>query len=159
MSSTVTYCSPVDIIQELNLQRDPNNPDSYLLWQIATTYDILDRFAFQANTFTTNLFGDLSTNAQYLPLAQQYASKWASLRVAQQMAINWQVSGFRVGVGNVSVDRLPALEAAMAQVKERLTEDLSKLYTILASVSGLTTVDSYDPHSPYIVTRGQGFFP
>jgi hypothetical protein len=158
-TSVVNYCSAVDLIQELNLQRDPNNADSYILWQMPTTYDIIARFAFQGNSYTTLLFGDLTTNTQYLPAAQAYAAKWAALRLAQQMAINWQVSGFRVGVGNLSIDRLETMRSAMKEVVERLTTDISKYYTILASVSGITVVDAYDPHSPYIVTKGQGFFP
>jgi hypothetical protein len=155
VSNVVIYTTNTQIANELGLTTDNNG--NYYLWQVPTAPSVVDNFVTQANQFTTALFGDLSTDLTLFPLAQMFASKWAALRLVEQLAINWQVSGLRSNLGNIGIDRLPALTAAATAVTTRLKEDLNRLYMTLVNVNeGI--INSWQPGSPYIVTGGSAFW-
>jgi hypothetical protein len=162
MSNTfpTIYCGLSDLIQELALVRDDDVPNRYIIWQVPVEQDTLDHFVTQANQWTTTLFGSINqvSSPSTYALAVQYATKWASLRLLQTMATQWQVSGLPLTVGGITIARLPALQAAMTETKERLTQDLNKLYIMLSSIDIIDS-GSQLPHSTYLDTHGQSNWP
>ncbi len=153
MSSPTPYISSTDVSNELGLTTDTNG--NYLIWLIPTPPAVVDNFVSQANNWTTAMWGNLTTNQQLFPIAKMYAQKWAALRIVQQMAINWQVSGLRSQLGNIGIDRMNAMEKAMASAVTRLSEDLNQLYNMLADIQ---TTDAYKPNNVYEVTGGSAFW-
>lgn len=155
MSTAVNYTDILEIKSELGLQQDTNG--NWLMWQIPIDGEVIQHYAQQANEQTTMKFGDLSSASPlFFSYGKQYATKWAALRLIQMMSLNWQVSGMRMGLGNLSIDRLPALMAAANMIVARLTEDLQNLYVQLSDV---TAINSYTTQSPYIITGGSMFWP
>ena len=143
------------VVRELNLQQDQSNPNNYFLWQISTPLDVINHFVNQSNEYTTNLFGDTRTAANAYALCKQYAVKKAALYLVQEGAINWQVSGLRAQLGNLSVDRLAALKEAATLVSTRLEQEIYRLYIML---SDIVTVNAYAPISPLIDVHGSTFY-
>ena len=153
-TNIVSYTDILEIKSELGIQQDSNG--QWIMWQIPIDGEVLQHYTSQANEQTTTMFGDLSGNALLYALAKQYATKWASLRIVQTMTINWQISGMQMGLGNLNINRLPALQAAAQMVTARLTEDLNNIYVKLCDVS---VVNSYTTTSPYIQSKGGWFWP
>lgn len=153
---TVVYTDLQSVVTELNLQQQQDNPTSYLLYAIPTSQDIINYYVNQANNYTLSLFGDLSSDPTRFSLAKMYATKLASLWIVQNTASNIIFSGIRMGVGAISVDRLPAIESAFEKLQASLRDQLTRLYNLLSSIE---TVDSYRPSSPYIVSKGQSWMP
>jgi hypothetical protein len=153
--TAVTYTDKNNLITELNLQQDSSNPNNYILWAIPTSSDVISYYVNQANEYTTQVFGDLSSSDSF-PLAKQFATKMASLWLIQNMSTNIALSGVRLGVGAVSVERLPALNDAFTKLEASLKEQIDRLYQMLCQVESF---DAYHPSSPYITTRGQSWIP
>jgi hypothetical protein len=150
---TIVYTDVNSVVTELNLVPDPNIPTNYYLWQISTPVGVVANYVSEANQYTTALYGDLSTNVNLFTLAHAYATKWASLRLVTQMAINWQISGMKFQAGNISIDRLNAMVAALQELKQRLETDLIKYYILLSDYTQ-SGVNSYKSPSPYVESGG-----
>lgn len=155
-SSIVSYTDILEIKSELGLQQ--NNLGQWIMWQIPIDGEVIEHYVQQANEQTTNKFGNLSGNGTIFPLAKQYATKWATLHLVQTLSFNWQISGMAMGVGNLSINRLPALQAAANMIIDIKTKELAELYNMLVDTS-MILIDSYTSTSPYIQTGGSFFFP
>jgi hypothetical protein len=157
MSTIVPYTDILEIKSELGLQQDTNG--NWLLWQIPVDGEVIQHYVDQGNQQTTMKFGDLSgAGPLFFGYGKQYATKWAALRLIQTMTITWQVSGMQMGVGNITINRLPALQAAANMIIARLTEDLNNIYVQLVDVS-MSFPNAYQNTSPYISTGGSLFWP
>jgi hypothetical protein len=148
----IEYTNTQQLVAELNLQQSSSDPTKYLVWQIPTSVNILNNFVNQANEITTVNFGDLTQSADGFSLARQYASKKAALILIQEMTINWAISGMPVTVGNISINRLQAMQAASEPLRAILTAQLQDIYIKL---SNFDFTQNYQPSSPYILTSGQ----
>lgn len=153
-NTPVPYCNTQDLIKQLNLQQASTDPTKYLVWQIPTSVDILNTFVFQSNVQTTQLFGDLTQSTQY-GLAQQYAIWRAVLNMLETMTVNWIISGLPVTVGDISIQRLGAMAAATAELKENTLRELHRLYILLSEFS---FPNNYQTPSIYIPTGGGIFW-
>lgn len=151
----VAYTDVPSVVTELNLQKSTDNPTMYLLYAIPTSEDVISNYVAQANEVTTQMFGDLTGSDQF-NLAKIFATKLASLWLIQVMASNIVFSGARLGVGAVTVERLPAIESAFEKLEASLNEQLRRIYIML---TGVEVVDSYSPSSVYIPSRGQTWMP
>jgi hypothetical protein len=154
-TNTVVYTDASYVIRELNLQQSTTDPTQYYVWLIPTSVDTINQFVLQANEYATALWGDLTSNETSFKLARQYATKLASLRLLQEQALNWQISGMQMGLGNLTISRLNALERALKEVKQRLMEDLNKIYTLLSEVE---MHNNYQPRNIYEVTHGSMYW-
>lgn len=146
--ATQAYTDIYEVQSELGLVQDANN--NWLLWQVPVNVEVLQHHVDYANIQTTRIAsGDIG-------LAKLYATKYAALHIVQEMAVGWQISGLQANLGNVSINRLPAMQAAAALVIPRLEADLRDLYQKMCSID---TVQGGLPQSPYIVTGGSSYWP
>ena len=149
----ISYCDIYEVKSELGLGQD--SLGNWIVWGLSIDPEIVQHYVVQANEVSTNLFGDLTTSVVLFPLAKQYATKVASLRLIQTMSVNWIVTGLQVQLGDVGFNRLPALQAGAALILERLKTDIDKLYVMLSDV---TVINAYQPSSPYVVTGGSSYW-
>ncbi len=152
-NTPIPYVDTQDLIKQLNLQQSSTDPTKYLVWQIPTSVDILNTFVAQSNVQTTQLFGNLTQSPQY-GLAQQYAIWRAVLNLIETMTVNWVISGLPVTVGDISINRLQAMQGASTEIKERASNELHRLYILLSEFS---FPQNYQPSSIYIYNGG-GFW-
>jgi len=150
----VQYCNTQDLVRLLNLQQSITDPNKYLVWQIPTSVDILNTFVRYANEQTTATWGDLTISPQ-LPLARQYAVFTAALNMIETMTINWVISGLPVAIGDISINRLQAMQAATVEVKERFKEEIGILYVKLSEIS---FPNNYQSPSPYVDFGGSPYW-
>ena len=116
--------------------------------------DVINTFVKQANEQTTILFGDLTKTNSY-GLAKQYATWRAVLNMIETMTISWVISGMPVTVGDISIQRLSAMQAATVELKENTLRELARLYIMLSDFS---YPNNYQSPSPFVDTGGQMFF-
>ena len=150
----VQYCNTQDLVRLLNLQQSSTDPNKYLVWQIPTSVDILNTFVRYSNEQTTATWGDL-TQSSLLPLARQYAVFIAALNMIETMTVNWVISGLPVTIGDVSINRLQAMQAATVEVKERFKEEIGILYVKLSEIS---FPNNYQSPSPYVDFGGSPYW-
>ena len=154
-NTPVPYCSTQDLIKQLNLQQAVTDPNKYIVWQIPTSVDILNTFVAQANVQATALWGDLTNSAQF-GLAQQWSIWRAVLNLIETMTVNWVISGLPVTVGDISISRLAAMQAASESIKVRAETELKRIYVLLSEFS---FPQNYQSPSPYIFTGGSAWYP
>jgi hypothetical protein len=138
----------------LNLQQSATDPNKYVIYAIPTSVDVINTFVKQANEQTTILFGDLTKTNSY-GLAKQYATWRAVLNMIETMTISWVISGMPVTVGDISIQRLSAMQAATVELKENTLRELARLYIMLSDFS---YPNNYQSPSPFVDTGGQMFF-
>jgi hypothetical protein len=142
------YATTTNTINQLNIQPDPNSPGNYLLWDFDIPEAQITLFTQEANQHVFALIGDITTGgpSYRLYLAQQLAAKFAAYRLISMMAINWTVTGMTVAIGSVNINRLPALQAAVTEVKSKLLEDINRLtLQVLDPTTMVSVVNNYAP--------------
>jgi hypothetical protein len=150
----IPYCDAQDLVKQLNLQQSATDPNKYIVYAIPTSVDILNTFVKQANEQTTALWGDLTKSNNY-SLARQYAIWRAVLNMIETMTINWVIAGIPVTVGDISINRLGAMQAATVELKENANRELARLYIML---SEMDFPSNYQSPSPYVDTGGQAWY-
>lgn len=153
-NAPIPYCNTQDLVRLFNLQQSSTDPNKYLVWQIPTSVDILNTFVRYANEVTTITWGDL-TQSPMLALARQYATFKAALNMIEVMTVNWVISGLPVSLGDVSINRLQAMQAATVELKERLKEEIATLYV---KMSEIDFPNNYQSPSPYVDFGGSPFW-
>lgn len=130
MSSYVVQYTTADLVaQQLALTPDTNNPGNYFLWDISIPIETLTTFANESNQHVTSQIGDITNTSDIvtISLANQWAAKFGAYRLLTMMAVNWTMSGMRINLGSITVDRLNAMRAGIAEVKAKLLEDIARL--------------------------------
>lgn len=150
----IPYCNTQDVVKQLGLQQSTTDPSKYIIYAIPTSADIINTFVKQANEQTTILFGDLTKSTLY-GLAKQYATWRAVLNLIETMTVNWVISGIPVTVGDISIQRLTAMQTATVELKENANRELARLYIML---SEMDFPSNYQSSSPYIDTGGQAWY-
>ena len=153
-NTPIPYCDTQDLVKQLNLQQSSTDPNKYVIYAIPTSVDIINTFVKQANEQTTILFGDRTQSPSY-GLAKQYATWRAVLNLIETMTINWIISGLPVTVGDISIQRLTAMQTATIELKENANRELARLYIML---SEMDFPSNYQSPSPYVDMGGQSFF-
>jgi hypothetical protein len=154
-NTPVAYCDTQDLVKQLNLQQSAIDPNKYIIWQIPTSVDVINTFVKQANEQTTAMFGDRTLTQSY-GMTKQYATWRAVLNLIETMTVNWVISGLPITVGDISIQRLGAMQAATIEIKERAKEELIRLYNLLTEFD---FPNNYQSPSPYVDMGGQMFFP
>lgn len=156
MSSTlpVEYTDAQQVIKLLALKQDSTDSNKYIVWAIPISLDVINQFVKYGNEQTTALWGNL-TNSPSLGLARQYATWRAVLNLIETMTLQWTVSGMPVTVGDISIQRLQAMQAASAEFKARAEIEVWRIYVLL---SDMAFPQNYQSPSPYIQTGGGMFW-
>lgn len=153
-NTPIAYCDTQDLVKQLNLQQSSFDPNKYIVWQIPVSVDVINTFVKQANEQATTMFGD-HTQDSLFGYTKQWATWRAVLNLIETMTVNWVISGLPVAVGSIGFDRLAAMQAASAEMKERAQEELLRLYTQLGEIDA---IQNYQSPSPYVDSGGSMFF-